>query len=266
MASSDSTARGYQFFEQDTGVARFIRPRYITLRPVWDVVPTEKDVSGIDVSSKPLTLVKFDLNAPEENLRNTVVQYGFDVLGKNLVPYVQALPDNYMRQHLFNVAYNRPILLDAIRLRMGDTLSTNPYTISGHYLTMWLLRAFAKQLNDTNATTFKKQADQLTGLADHLQFTIDRILVNYNLTDLPNHIIIDALEIRQTDNNGKLLTSNQTLFISQQHFEPWAAKGGDELLLVAQWGLHGTNVDDTTIANKASIMAEWEASQLPPRN
>lgn len=266
MAESETTSRGYQFFEQDTGVARFLRPRYIPFLKAWDVTPTKDDVSGIDMSSTPMSTVKFDVSNTEENLRNTVIQYGYNALGINLAPYVNALPDNYLREHLFNVVYNRPILIDAVRLRMGDTLTTNPYAAAGYFLTMYLLRAMANLLTSTPSNAFKKQGAQLNGLADHLRFALDRILVNHNLTDLPTDVIIDVLEITQTDNNGTKLTSNQTLYIARDYFDAWVAKGGDEPLLVAQWGLYGKNVDDDTIANKATIMAAWEASQTPPSN
>lgn len=258
----DNAVQGYSFFEPETGVARYIRPRYIEFRKAWETAPTVNDISGIDKSSVPMPKIKFDLSAPEDMHRATIIQYGYNTLGANLAPMINDLPDDYIRQHLFNIAYDRPMNIDAIRLRVGDSLNINPYAAAPYFFTMYLLRTLADQLMGTSSNTFKAQGQQLINLADHIRFALDRILVNYNLTDLPDNVLLDALEVVQKDSDI-VIAKNHTLYVAKERYEPWVAKGGDEVLMVAEWGLNGKQPDDTTIANKATIMAAWAAAQTP---
>lgn len=258
----DNAVQGYSFFEPGTGVARYIRPRYVPFQQAWETAPTANDISGIDKSSVPMPLIKLDLSAPEDMHRATIIQYGYNSLGVNLAPMINGLPDDYIRQHLFNIAYDRPMSIDAIRLRVGDSLNINPYAAAPYFFTMYLLRSLAQQLTDTPSNTFKAQGRQLLNLSDHIRFALDRILINYNLTDLPESVLLDALEITQQD-SGIVIAKNHTLYVAKERYEPWVAKGGDEVLMIAEWGLNGKQPDDSTIANKSAIMAAWAEAQSP---
>lgn len=264
MADSDNAVIGYTFFEPETGIARFVRLIILPFRKAWETDPTIDDISGIDKSMAYLPKVPFDLSSPEDMHRGRLVQYVRDTLGRDLSAYVNDLPDGYISNCLYNVAYDRPMQVDALRLRIGDTLVINPYGLSAYYLTMWLLRAFAAELTASPMNSLKSQGVIVTNLADHLQFAIDRILVKFNISEPDNGTIVEGFSFSTNNNAGEIVAKNTTLYVAETPYNQWLAKGGSAELFVADWGLNYRVPDDTTITNQQDILIAWAAAQNPP--
>ncbi len=263
MTDSDNAVTGYTFFEPTTGIARFVRLVFLPYRKVWDTAPTANDVSGIDKSANYLPKVPFNLVSPEDMHRGRLIQYVRNTLGRDVSPYVNDLPDNFVSECLYNVAYDRPLTIDALRLRIGDSLIINPYALTPMYLTMWLLRAFAAELTATASNTLKAQGTILSDLADHVQFAIDRILTKFNASAPDSAIIIEGYSTNLTQDEA-ITAKKSTLYIAQSLYTPWVEAGGSAELLVADWGLNNHVADDTTITNKDQILAAWAGAQNPP--
>lgn len=263
MADSDNAVIGYTFFEPDTGIARYVRLIFLPFTRVWETPPTQNDVSGIDKSKDWLPKIPFDLSAPEDMHRARLVKYVRDTLGRDISAYVDKLPEGALSNYLYNVAYNRPMSVGVLRLRINDTLVNNAYAVAPYYMTMWLLRAFAAELNDLPMNSMKAQGKLLTNLADHLQFAIDHILVNSNLSEPNQGIIIEAYTIGKQE-NGALVSKNSTVYVDETIYTEWLEQGGSPELFVAEWGLNGRIPDATTITNKQQILTAWEAAQTPP--
>lgn len=261
----DNTVLGYQFFEPDTGVSRYISTVYMPLLTAWDRTPTTDDISGVDPSLKPIPAIGFDLAPNNPDHPNRIIQYGYEVLGINLAEKVGALPDGFIAGYLNNVAYDRPMGAVGLPLRIKDSIAVNPYTLAAAYYTTYLLRYLSRDLVASANNSLKQRGNQLVDLADHVQFAIDHCLSAFNITDPEVGVIIDGVSITQTDpTDDTLVVAKSTrLYMAKDKYEAWVAKGGDEALLVANWGLYAALPTDDTITNKQAIMTAWAAAQSP---
>ena len=264
MADSDNAVIGYNFFEQDTGMARFVRLIFLPFPRVWDTPPTQADVSGIDKSKDWLPKVPFDLSAPEDMHRARLVKYVRETLGRDISAYVDELPENGLSDYLYNIAYNRAMQTSVQRLRINDGLVVNAHALAPYYMVMWLLRAFAAELNGQPMNSLKAQGKVLSDLADHMQFAIDRILMQFNLTDPNQGIIIEGYSLTQRGNDNTVIAKSSTVYVNETLYTDWLERGGSPELFVAEWGLNDRIPDDSSIANKQQILTAWEAAQTPP--
>lgn len=259
MADTDNTVVGYNYFDPITGGGASLTVNYLPFVKVWDTDPTSADVSGVDKSGDFLPEIVFDLSNPEDLHRGRVIQYVRNTLGRDISVYLNDLPDDFLSDSLYNVAYNRPMRGKSLmRLRIGDTLVVNPYALSQYYLVMWLLSSMADDLKAQPASSLVRNGQILANLADHLQYTIDRILVKFNLSEPDSSLVIEGYRVT-------LGTSYRTkLYVSQERFDAFVAEGGDELLMVADYALNQHAADASSIADKTQILAAWEQAQTPP--
>lgn len=261
----DNSVLGYQFFEPDTGVARFIKPVYIPWRTAWAKTPTTDDISGVNPALRPIPGINFDIAPANLDHGNRIIQYGYAVLGINLAEQVAALPAGFLTAYINNVAYDRPTGENGLPLRIKDTISVNPYTLAAAYYMTYLLRWLSRDLVGSPNNSLKQRGDMLVDLADHVQFAIDHCLAKFNITDPEVGVILEGVSITQPDptDDTLLIAKSTRLYMAKEKYDAWVAKGGDETLLVANWGLYGENATDDTITNKQSIMTAWAAAQTP---
>lgn len=263
MADSDNAVIGYTFFEPTTGVARFVRLVFLPFLTAWDTPPTQDDISGIDKSNNWLPKIPFDLSSPDDMHRGRLIQYVRDTLGRDISVYVNELPENALSDYLYNVVYDRAMTTQSQRLRIGDGLVINAHALAPYYMVMWLLRAFAAELNATALNSLKAQGKTLSDVADHVQFAIDRILAKFNISEPDQGIIIEGYSV-SIGSEETSQTKRTTLYVNETLYTKWLESGGSPELFVADWGLNNRIPDAETIANKDSILAAWEAAQTPP--
>lgn len=262
----DNTVVGYNFFDPDTGIARYVTVKKAPLRTAWpaDNPPTRNDVLGSDMSLQYSPRIQFDVTRDESLQRAAIIQRAW-AIGVDIATLVNTLPDNYITEYLNNVVYNRPLpTLDDLPIRVNNEWVVNPYVLAPAYLINYLLLSMSDALNTADILAMRQRGDALRVLANQLQFLIDRILIQFDTTDPIQAIILEGRTIVGTDNDGTVISRRTTLFVSEENYAVWVSSGGDETLLVADWGLNNREPDDSTISNRATIMAAWEKAQNPP--
>lgn len=255
----------YSMYDQDTGAFTRVKLYITPFRTAWVTPPTKDDVLGADYSTIPMQLIKFAVTGSSEEVQRARIIRHSKRLGFDITEQVESLPDGYITSYLNNVLYGVPMVNQTdIPLRIDNQYYIGPYVLAATYLIRYLLTVIADELDTVGLNTITDRANRLRRVVDQLQFTTDRILVLYDLDDLPTTVIQAVKAITDKNDAGEIIATQKNVYIGEDQYNAWVAKGGSEKLLAASHAIYGGNVDDSTIENKDAILSLFDASQQPP--